>query len=211
MSVPASARRVVIPAARLGRWLDGYGVNHPGVVAESDGAVVELNSDDGAVAWISVPFPPLPSADDLLAALVAHVERPRRVGVLLVRRGGYAVGVFEGDELVQSKVDSSYVQGSTKAGGWSQKRYSRRRDNQAQKAFEAATETAVRILSADTALAAIVTGGDQRAVQTVLDDPRLAPLLRLVQSPALVVPDPRLRVLQATPEQFRSVRIALSP
>ena len=65
---------------------------------------------------------------------------------MLVRRGGHAVGVFRGAELLASKVDSSYVQGTTKAGGWSQQRYARRRANQSRAAFADAATTAVRVL-----------------------------------------------------------------
>jgi Actinobacteria/chloroflexi VLRF1 release factor len=41
----------------------------------------------------------------------------------------------------------------------------------------------------------------------VLADPRLAGLRPLVVEARLEVPDPRLRVLQQTPRQFRATRI----
>src|SRR5690606_33729063 len=79
---------------------------------------VRLVAPDGALAECHVPFPPLAGAEDPVAALVAHVSRERRVGVLLVRLGGYAAGVFQGSELVDSKVGARLVQGRTAAGGW---------------------------------------------------------------------------------------------
>ncbi|MDT4941536.1 MAG: hypothetical protein QOJ34_1625, partial [Pseudonocardiales bacterium] len=151
---------------------------------------------------VDVPFPPL------TGDLVEHVVRERTVGVLLVRRGGYAVGVFDGTRLVASKVGSSYVQGTTKAGGSSQQRYARRRANQASAAFAKAAEAAVRIL-ADAQLDGLVAGGDREAVRAVLSDARLAHLQPV--GPWLTVKDPRLRVLVATPDQFRSIRIRLDP
>jgi hypothetical protein len=48
-------------------------------------------------------------------------------------------------------------------------------------------------------------------VDAVLADPRLRALADLRRDPFLSVPDPRLRILQATPEQFRAVRVALDP
>jgi hypothetical protein len=45
----------------------------------------------------------------------------------------------------------------------------------------------------------------------VLADARLEPLTALRRAPFLPVPEPRLRVLQATPEQFRAVQISLDP
>jgi Actinobacteria/chloroflexi VLRF1 release factor len=53
----------------------------------------------------------------------------------------------------------------------------------------------------------VVLGGDRRAVDTVLADPRLAPLRPLAVEHRLDVPDPRLRVLRETPKLFRSVSI----
>lgn len=154
-----------------------------------------------------MPFPPL--AGTRIADLLSHVKRVRRVGVLLVRRGGYAAGVFAGDVLEASKVGSSYVQGGTKAGGWSQQRYARRRANQAAAAFAEATEVAVRILGS-VEMDAVVCGGDRGAVRTVLADPRLAGLEPLITAPWLDVKDPKLRILQATPRQFLAVRITVT-
>ena len=57
---------------------------------------------------------------------------------------------------------------------------------------------------------ALVAGGDRAAVRTVLGDPRLS-ALPPVSPPWLQVKDPKLRILAATPEQFRSVRIRLVP
>jgi Actinobacteria/chloroflexi VLRF1 release factor len=59
-------------------------------------------------------------------------------------------------------------------------------------------------------LDAVVLGGDRRAADDVLADPRLAPLRPLVVESRLDVPDPRLKVLQATPALFRSVRIRIT-
>ena len=214
MEPPADARTVTVSTARLARWIDGFFERHG---AERHGAgptsvgdrTVALTGTDGARAWIEVPFPPLDGD------LVAHATRTRTIGVLLVRRGGHAAGVFEGTELVTSKVGSSYVQGTTKAGGWSQQRYARRRANQASAAFADAADAAARVFLGDGRLGheleALVTGGDKAAVRAVLDDRRLAHLEPLVAGPWLQVKDPRLRVLAASPEQFLVVRIRLDP
>jgi hypothetical protein len=49
-----------------------------------------------------------------------------------------------------------------------------------------------------------VLGGDRRALAEVLDDVRLRPLRPLVVERVLDVPDPRLKVLRATPDAFRA-------
>jgi hypothetical protein len=208
-------RRVTVPAERLGRWLDGFTDRHGATVATAHASEVLLRGADGAWAALAVPFPPLRamvSGDDPRDLLLTHVARRRMVGVLLVRRRGHAVGIFSGADLIASKVGSAYVQASTRAGGWSQQRYARRRGNQARAAFADAADTAVHILLPYAAkLDALVCGGDRSAVAAVLANPRLRPVADLSRGPFLPVPDPRLRILEATPEQFRAVRIALEP
>jgi hypothetical protein len=211
--IPPDARRVTVAIRRLPRWLDGFADKHGGLTTDAGAEQVLVTAADGARVWIEVPFQPwsAPAARPL-TALQLHLNRSRLIGVLLVRRGGYAAGVFEGPTLVSSKVGSAYVQGGTKAGGWSQQRFARRRDNQARQAFAEAAETAARILLPRSAeLDALICGGDRAAVEATLTDPRLAPLLPLRAGPFLPVPDPRLRVLQATPEQFLTVRLAIHP
>lgn len=215
MSTPPD-RRVTIPNARLQPWIAGFTARHGRVISERRDDRVQLAAADGARALVQVPFPPLPAGDDLVEpllidTLLAHVLRARRVGAFLVRKGGFAVGVFDGSELVASKTGSAYVQGRTKAGGWSQQRYARRRDNQSRKAYEEAADQAVRILLpyADQ-IEVVLAGGDQAAVGAVFADSRLAPLTAKLSARVYPVPDPRLRVLQAFPEQFLTVEIDLN-
>ncbi|MDX6542287.1 MAG: hypothetical protein QOI71_3897, partial [Gaiellales bacterium] len=56
-------------------------------------------------------------------------------------------------------------------------------------------------------LTALILGGEATSVKEVMTDVRLQPLRPLVQPRFLVVPDPKLVVLQATPALFRAVRI----
>jgi hypothetical protein len=211
---PSDCRTITVGVRRLPGWLAGFVARHGGANVEADERAVCLTGADGARVWVDVPFPPLlvPDADEPVAALIEHVQRPRTLAVVLVRRGGHAAGVFTGTELVASKVGRSYVQGATKAGGWSQQRYARRRANQAAAAFADAADVAVRVvLPRLDQLDAVVCGGDRFAVDAVLDDARLAPLRPLVTGTLLPVPDPRLKVLHASIETIRSVRLRLSP
>ncbi|MER7247726.1 acVLRF1 family peptidyl-tRNA hydrolase [Kribbella sp. NPDC000426] len=197
-------RTVSVAPSRLDRWLDGFGERHGAVRYDVTPTSVTLSAEDGSTAVVTVPFEPL----DVLTreGLVAHVLTERRLGVLLVRRGGYGAGVFAGGKLLDSKVGSRHVQGTTKAGGWSQQRYARRRDNQAREAFAAATEVAVRIL-APARLDVLVCGGDRRAVDTVLEDPRLKDLPAIVRPPFLGVPDPKQKVLEQAAVDALAIRI----
>ncbi|TDW76334.1 acVLRF1 family peptidyl-tRNA hydrolase [Kribbella pratensis] len=197
-------RTISVAPSRLDRWLDGFGERHGAVRYDVTPTSVTLSAEDGSTAVVTVPFEPLTVLSR--EGLVAHVLTERRLGVLLVRRGGYGAGVFAGGKLLDSKVGSRHVQGTTKAGGWSQQRYARRRDNQAREAFAAATEVAVRIL-APAKLDVLVCGGDRRAVDTVLEDPRLKDLPGIVRPPFLGVPDPKQKVLEQAGVDALAIRI----
>lgn len=207
---------------RFARWCDGFAERHGGLTGEPrvvtddaiDGAeAVELAAADGSVATCHVPFPPLgdgANVADLIGRLVAHALAERTVGVLLVRRGGFAVGVFEGDRLTDSKVGARHVQGRTKAGGWSQQRFARRREGQAREAYAAAADYAARILLPRAGnMDALVVGGDASGVGTLRTDVRLKPLWSKESAPFLNVGDPKAADLQKAPEGFRAVRIRL--
>ena len=204
MSRPAAGggRWVAVPAERLQRWLDGFAARHGHVTRSAAERQVRLVAEDGAVAEVEVPFPPL------VDGLVEHVLRDRRVGVLLVRLGGCACGVFDGPDLVASKVTVRQVHGRSAAGGQSQQRFARRREGQVRVALQSAADTAARVLlPAAPTLDAVVVGGERTAVDAVLADRRLAPLGPLVTGRLLDVPDPRQAVLESSYDGLRAVWI----
>jgi hypothetical protein len=154
-------------ASSAGRWLDVAPSRFPGWVADfaerhgdAGGARLTLagenviyTASDGAVAECHPPFPPvagLAAAADPASsaeAVAAHALAGRTVGVLLVRLGGYAAGVFTGSppRLAASKTGSRLVHGRSAAGGWSQHRFARRREKQANEALQAAADAAVDV------------------------------------------------------------------
>jgi len=199
-------RWVEVDPWRLPKWLAGFAGRHGQPVATVRESVVRLDAPDGAVAELHSP-PGAPEASSL-DEFVALSAQPRRLGLLLARQAAVAVGVAEGERLMASKVDSSYVQGRTAAGGWSQHRFARRRENQAKAAAGVAADIAVRLLLPEVErLHAVVTGGDRRTVDAVLSDPRLAPVAELRTARFLDVPEPRLAVLQAAVAAARAVRV----
>ena len=138
---------------------------------------------DGERVVCEPPFPPLDAAVRGERAgyepgpLLDHVRRERTVGVLLVRLGGHAAGVFKGEALTDSKVGSRLVHGRHRKGGSSSGRFARRREGEARAALQAAADVAVRVLvPAVGRLDALVLGGDRRALDEVMADQRLAPL-----------------------------------
>jgi hypothetical protein len=107
-------------------------------------------------------------------------------------------------------VGQRHVQGRTKAGGQSQQRFARRRDNQARQAYEAAADHAHRVLVTEGGrVEALVCGGDRAAVEQVLADPRLRGLADVRVEPWLAVPDPRRSVLDQAIRDGASARVLL--
>jgi hypothetical protein len=224
MKNPAAGggRWVEIPPERFMSWIITFAIRHGGarpVSRDDAGLALTFTAADGASAECHPPFPPMPEAVDADAvgeaeAMVAHAVADRTVGVLLVRLGGYAVGVFAGSPpgLVSSKTGSRLVHGRSAAGGWSQHRFARRRENQAAAALRAAADAAAGIFGAYGAdgLDAVVLGGDKRSVAALRGDTRLEQYLSKAADRFLTVPDPRPAVLRQIPHAFLAIRIRLN-
>jgi hypothetical protein len=220
MKNPAAGggRWVDVPPERLVSWIVAFTQRHgEGSVSRDEaGATVTFTAADGAAAECHPPFPPLrwaglpPDPAVAAEAIVAHAVADRTVGVLLVRLGGYAVGVFTGSppRLVSSKTGSRPVHGRSAAGGWSQHRFARRRENQAATALRAAADAAAGIFG-PYQLDELALGGDKRSVAGIRGDTRLAPYLSRADR-FLTVPDPRLAVLKEIPRSFLAIRIRLT-
>jgi hypothetical protein len=232
---------VDVTPERFPGWVASFARRH-GAGGEDGSLAVTLTGDhviftapDGAVAECHPPFPPLgdnskkraaaepgeAGADEVrlaAEAVGAHARRPRTVGVLLVRLGGYAAGVFTGypPALADAKTGSRLVHGRSAAGGWSQHRFARRREKQASEALQAAATAAADVFGRRSGgrpgenLDAVVLGGDKRAMAELRQDPRLAPYLAIATDRFLTVPDPKRAVLEGTPRLFLAVRIRLT-
>jgi hypothetical protein len=195
---------VDVAPERLPRWLENFVARH-GPYTEEGLTVI---GSDGASATLHEPpgVPPVSA----LAELILAARAPRRLGLLLARKGAVAVGIADGGELVASKVDTHYVQGRTAAGGWSQQRFARRRDNQAKAASADGAGIVGRILLPEVrSLAALVAGGDRAAVDAILSAPPLAAVAALRTGRLLDVPEPRHAVLVSAVAAARAVPILI--
>ncbi|MGQ7296024.1 acVLRF1 family peptidyl-tRNA hydrolase [Quadrisphaera sp. KR29] len=229
-----SSRLVEVAPERLTGWVTRFTASHgPVRLAEAPERLL-LHAADGEVADLEVPWPPLapPSvattdatADAMtdddggaarVAALAEHAGAERTALVLLVRRGGWAVGLARGGVLLDGAHGTRYVQSRTAAGGWSQQRYARRRANQADGLVGAALDGLGAVLGRAAALPGpllpevVVPGGDRQLVAAVLDGapaPVASALRGLPHGPLLDVPDPRRAVLAEAARRARCVRV----
>lgn len=208
-------RNLELTPQRFERWWEKFHVEHPGVGCRIVDQGVELASSDGSLARFTGWYP-VGGDDDPIVRLL---QRPREVGLILLRRGGYSVGLateVDADhsvELLDHKTGTRYVQARTAAGGWSQQRFARRRENQADELLRVTIEHAARILAPllerEQTERGVVVGGDALLIEEVLADPKLQGLRGLVRREFWDLPDPRFKVLQDTFRRSRMVKVAV--
>jgi peptide subunit release factor 1 (eRF1) len=182
----------------------------PGQTIYVDGAV-RIESDDETLEV----RPPFGLAHEgayetvHLQPLFEALAEDHVVAAVLVRLGGYAVGVFEGERLVASKVGSRFVKGRHKKGGSSANRFRRRREEQARASIEAAAEVAARVLEPwSERIEYVALGGDRAAIREVLAaKPELAWLAQRALPRFFAVAEPRRRQLERLPYDLYSAKL----
>ncbi|HEX5969725.1 MAG TPA: acVLRF1 family peptidyl-tRNA hydrolase [Intrasporangium sp.] len=197
-------RVIEVDPERLDRWLAGFSARHGPFDATredtADGVVLRARAADGA----SVEARPF-----------AHDP----LGIVLVRRGGYAAGLAVAGTLTATKVGSRHVQSRTAAGGWSQQRFARRRGKQADELVDAVVRHTRRILLGDDESPqqdaeglphGLVVGGDRALARQVLEAPALRALRRLPMRELYDLPDPRRDVLVTAVRRGRAYRVTLT-
>jgi hypothetical protein len=178
----------------------------------ADGAVT-IEPADGEPLVVRPPFGLAHEGryDEVyLAPLLEEIAADHVVAVLLVRLGGYAVGVFEGERLVASKVGSRFVKGRHKKGGSSANRFRRRREEQARALVDEAAGVAVAVLEPwRDRIERVALGGDRAAVDAVLAArAELGWLRDRALERFLTVPEPRQRVLERLPYDLYAVEVS---
>jgi VLRF1 release factor-like protein len=214
---PGGGHFVEVSPARVSGWFDRFGARHGGVVGtDVDGDVLTVLTEDGATARVATPFPPLGLPTGrwpglVVDGLVAHLSRPRRIGLLLVRLGGHSIGIAEDGRVLVSATDRKQVHGRNKAGGWSQHRFARRREGQAAQALRSAADDAARVLAPRVGeLVAVVLGGDRRALDALRGDPRLADVFAIALPRVLDVAEPRRAVLDDAARRVLAAEILVT-
>ncbi|MGO4598463.1 acVLRF1 family peptidyl-tRNA hydrolase [Terrabacter sp. 2RAF25] len=197
-------RVIEVDPERFDRWMAGFAERHGAYDAAQEptpgGVVVSARAADGSTV-VATPFTFDP------------------VGIVLVRRGGYAVGLASAGVLTASKVGTRHVQSRTAAGGWSQQRFARRRGKQADELVDAVVGHARRVLlgddesppaGADGIPRGLVVGGDRTLVRAVVGDHALRALAGLPVRELYDLPDPKRDVLEAALRRGRAVRLELT-
>jgi len=184
-------------------------------LSEIGALAAELDSETGAVFFWSdarrlVVLPPFPVRDAGCRAncdtspLRSLLSEPRTVGVVLLRLGRYAVGLFDGERLIDSKCDQRFVKGRHKAGGQSAQRFVRIREKQIREMFDKACEAVqARFEPVERELDHVFLGGDRHTLGAFL---KRCPYLRRLENRTmkrlLPVARPGQEALEAMPREI---------
>jgi len=158
-------------------WIERFGERHGGYEAQpADDFALVIVGADGCRARIAPVVEPAalsawPTGDRIawLADSEASKRIPEPLLVVAIRRAGYAVAVVEAGRVTASKHGRRHVQGRTAAGGWSQQRFARRRENASDALIKDVAEHVVRLVGvAQGRCRAVVLGGDRSMSTDVL-------------------------------------------
>ncbi len=95
------------------------------------GAVILYLEDKGIVIW-----PPFPIAESSLhrgfapAPLKSMLEKDWKLGLILIRLGKWAIGIYEGEKLIGGQAGTGLVHARHHKGGSSANRFARHREKQ---------------------------------------------------------------------------------
>ncbi len=174
------------------------------------GAFIYLGPDVTYV--VSPPYPVVAAFHAVgyeIQPLRALINTRPRIAVVLLRFGGYAIGVYEGDRLVESRNDSRFVKNRHRKGGQSQRRFDRIREKQVHELFAHLCEDAAQRLAPHAGtLDWLAYGGDTHTVQSFLKECRfLREFPCRVLPRFLTVPEPRHETLERLPALLSGSRV----
>jgi hypothetical protein len=206
---------------QLSLYLGSIGHEYSSWLQEIKGLPVNLvESETGLVLFWSderkyVLLPPFPvDLDQFFPAwdascLRSLLDRKYLLGVVLLRLGGYSVGVFEGERLLTSKTGTRFVKGRHRAGGQSQRRFERRREEQARELFDkACSVVATRFADYEKQLDYVFLGGDRLTLRSFLKRCEyLQGLADKTLGRVLSVAKPRYEALRSAPTQIWKTRV----
>jgi hypothetical protein len=137
-------------------------------IARDSDTGAALFEHDAGITLVVPPFPIDRAAvfDEVhVAPLLELLERRRAYAAFLLRLGGFAVGFFRGNKLIDSKIDQRFVKNKHRKGGQSSTRFARIREKQVHELFEKACETAHdKLTPYEAEIEHVLLGGDRRTL-----------------------------------------------
>ncbi len=169
-----------------------------------------LFASASGIMLVLPPFPVENSADFSeirTAPVVELLARKRAIAVLLLRLGGFSVGFFRGEALIDSKTDQRFVKNRHRKGGQSQRPFERIREKQIAELFGKVCETAREKLDPyESEIENVLFGGDRRTLYDFRTHCRYFERygVRVLERVLAVPGDPRRVSLEAIPREVWS-------
>ncbi|UWX95887.1 Vms1/Ankzf1 family peptidyl-tRNA hydrolase [Arthrobacter zhaoxinii] len=190
------SRTTYVPAERLVGWLERFEASQGALEFLPDNDGIRVRAASGAEARLLGPWPadgrPGRGANDV-ERLASLAGQARTLGLVLARRGGYAVGVAREGRLLASKTGSS----------------NSRRANAADALAGTVAEQAATLFGS-AAPEYLVFGGDRMLAEQVAGRRELARWAGLPRLRPLDVPDPKAAVLEQAARDAVSVVIRIT-
>ena len=184
-------------------------------------AEVAVESDTGSALFVRdgaamLVVPPFPLAEALdyseiyTRPLTELLDRKRVVAVMLLRKGGFSVGFFRGDAVMDSKTDRRFVKNRHRKGGQSQRRFDRIREKQVHELFaKACGEANEKLTEYEDEIEHVFFGGDRLTLLAFRKEcayfERFGDRVRARVLP--VAGDPRRASLDAMPREIWSSEV----
>ncbi|MFC8038345.1 Vms1/Ankzf1 family peptidyl-tRNA hydrolase [Paenarthrobacter sp. NPDC057355] len=187
-SRPGGRRTALVPAERLHGWVERFTASHGAVEEDLDDGGLLLRAADGAEALLRAPWPadgrPGRGATEL-DRLASLASQERGLGVLLIRKGGFALAAASGPTILATKSGSRFIDAKSTA------------------------EHAARIF-ANHRIEYLVTGGDRALVEQVLAQPPLKTVSGRTRLAFLDVQEPKSAALPKAAADACSLRISVT-
>jgi hypothetical protein len=152
----------------LPSWLDDDVRDGLMAVAAESATGCTVFADDERTTLVLPAFAIEAAADfDVMrtAPLVELLGRERLIGVLLLRYGGFSVGLLRGENVEDSKTGGRFVKNRHRKGGQSQRRFERTREKQVRELFDQACEAAhTKLGPHERTLERVYLGGDRHTL-----------------------------------------------
>ena len=194
-------------------WLEEIRAVAPAQIWESETGAVLFWGEQLKLS-VMPPFP-LEATDRRIGirtdALRSLLNREPVIAVMLLRLGSYSVGVFRGRRLLDAKTGTRYVKGRHSAGGTSQRRFARVRENQIHHLYVKVCGVVRQKLEPyKEELEHIFLGGERHTLTGFVKEcPFLQRLEPLIVGRLLPVGEPRRRELERMPNEIWKSRVTV--
>lgn len=181
------------------------------VLGKSDtGGVIFWTGDKGYL--VEPPFPLYTDGQYCgyeFGPLINLLNKERKIGVISLRLGRFALGIYQGQNLISSKSGGRYVKGRHRAGGSSSARFERIREKQKRELFDKVCNVLTTLFALHWfELDRIFLSGERMTLKAFLRScQELSGLKNVIAERILNIREPSRKALEVLPKEIWKSRI----